>query len=79
MIQSWLRSLQLRLAMRVAALYIVATVVVILVLMSRAYDTARSLSDQELIFRATDLARYDVSRCEWAAPLRSPAKPDRGL
>ncbi len=58
MIQSWLRSLQLRLAMRVAALYIVATVVVIVVLMSRAYDTARSLSDQELVFRAADLARY---------------------
>jgi signal transduction histidine kinase len=58
MIRGWPRSLQLRLAMRVAALYIVATVVVIVVLMSRAYDTARSLSDRELIFRANDLARY---------------------
>jgi signal transduction histidine kinase len=52
------RSLQLRLALRVTALYAVATLVVVGVLMSRAYDTARSLSDQELIVRAADLARF---------------------
>lgn len=56
--QGWARSLQVRLALRVAALYIVATVAVIIVLMTRAYDTARSLSDQELVFRANELARY---------------------
>jgi signal transduction histidine kinase len=53
-----LRSLQVRLALRVATLYIVATVVAIAVLMSRAYDTARSLSDQELLLRARDLAGH---------------------
>jgi signal transduction histidine kinase len=51
-----LRSLQARLALRVATLYIVATVLVIAVLMSRAYDTARSLNDQDLMARAKDLA-----------------------
>src|SRR5260370_17808294 len=55
MIRGWLQSLQVRLALRVAALYIVATVVVIVVLMSRAYDTPRSLGDQELLLRANDL------------------------
>jgi signal transduction histidine kinase len=44
------------LALRVATLYILATVAVIAVLMTRAYDTARSLSDQELLLRAKDLA-----------------------
>ena len=58
MIREWRRSLQLRLALRVAALYIAATVVVIAILMSRAYDTARTLSDRELIARATELAKY---------------------
>jgi two-component system, OmpR family, sensor histidine kinase TctE len=58
MIRGWPQSLQVRLALRVAGLYIVATVVVIVVLMSRAYDTARSLGDQELLVRANDLARY---------------------
>jgi len=58
MIRGWLQSLQVRLALRVAALYVAATVVVIVVLMSRAYDTARSLGDQELLLRANDLARY---------------------
>ncbi len=58
MIRGWLQSLQVRLALRVAALYIIAAVVVIVVLMSRAYDTARSLGDRELLLRANDLARY---------------------
>jgi signal transduction histidine kinase len=58
MIRGWLRSLQIRLALRVAALYVVATAGVIVVLMTRAYDTARSLGDQELVFRANELARY---------------------
>jgi hypothetical protein len=39
-------------------LYIVATVAVIAVLMTRAYDTARSLSDQELLLRARDIAGH---------------------
>src|SRR5262249_59533314 len=58
MMRDWRRSLQLRLALRVAALYIAATIVVIAILMSRAFDTARSLSDRELIGRATEIAKY---------------------
>ena len=53
-----IRSLQVSLALRVATLYILATVAVIAVLMARAYDTARSLSDQELLLRANDLASH---------------------
>jgi signal transduction histidine kinase len=53
-----IRSLQVSLALRVATLYILATVAVIAVLMARAYDTARSLSDQELLLRAKDLASH---------------------
>ena len=53
-----IRSLQVGLALRVAALYILATIAVIAVLMTRAYDTARSLSDQELLLRARDLAGH---------------------
>src|SRR5713101_3538016 len=52
------RSLQLRLVLRVAVLFIPATVVVIGVLMARAFDTARSLGDRELITRATELAKF---------------------
>ena len=58
MIRGWPRSLQLRLALRVASLYVVATVIVIVFLWSRAYDTARSLGDQELVRNANDIARY---------------------
>jgi signal transduction histidine kinase len=49
-------SLQLRLALRLAVLYIAATVVVVGVLVYRAYDTAGTLHDRELSLRATDLA-----------------------
>jgi signal transduction histidine kinase len=58
MTRVWFRSLQLRLALRVAALYAVVTLVVVGILMYRAYDTARSLSDQALIVRAADLVRF---------------------
>jgi signal transduction histidine kinase len=55
--RGWPRSLQLRLAFRVAALYVVATVIVIAFLMSRAYDTVRSVGDRELVGRASEIAR----------------------
>ena len=57
MIRRPIRSLQLRLVARVAALYIPAAIVVIAILMARAFDTARSLGDRELLARATELAR----------------------
>src|SRR5262249_39842362 len=50
------RSLQLRLVARVAALYIPLTVIAILVLMTRAYETVRSIGDDELMDRALALA-----------------------
>jgi two-component system, OmpR family, sensor histidine kinase TctE len=55
------QSLQLRLAVRLAALYVVATATAAGVLIYQAYDTASSLSEQELSLRAEDLARA-VSR-----------------
>jgi signal transduction histidine kinase len=73
MIGGWLQSLQVRLALRVAALYIAAAVVVIVVLMSRAYDTARSLGDQELLLRANDLARYVTAGDDGLTHLEMPA------
>jgi signal transduction histidine kinase len=50
-------SLQLRLAIRLALLYVVATAVMVGVLVFRAYDTAGTLNDRELSRRAADLAR----------------------
>jgi two-component system, OmpR family, sensor histidine kinase TctE len=56
-----LQSLQVRLAVRLAILYVVATAVAAGVLIYQAYDTASSLSERELNMRAEDLARA-VSR-----------------
>ena len=74
MIRGWFRSLQLRLALRVATLYIVATLIVIGVLMSRAYDTARMLSDRELVVRATEIAKYVSPGPDGAPRLDLPPK-----
>ena len=52
------RSLQMRLAMRLAALYILATAFAVAVVVYRAYDTASTLNERELSARASDLARY---------------------
>jgi len=62
-----LGSLQVRLALRLAALYAAATLVAAAVLIYQAYDTASSLSDRELSLRAEDLARA-VSRDGAGAP-----------
>ena len=53
-----LRSLQLRLAVRLAIVYIVATAIAVGILVYQAYDTVDSLNDRELMLRAADLARY---------------------
>jgi hypothetical protein len=55
------RSLQVRLAVRLAAEYFIATVIAATALIYEAYDTASSLNDRELSGRAEDLARA-VSR-----------------
>jgi signal transduction histidine kinase len=55
------QSLQVRLAVRLAILYVVATAIAAAVLIYQAYDTASSLNERELSLRAEDLARA-VSR-----------------
>jgi signal transduction histidine kinase len=55
------QSLQVRLAVRLAALYVAAAAIATGALIYQAYDTATSLNDRELSLRAGDLARA-VSR-----------------
>jgi signal transduction histidine kinase len=51
------RSLQLHLAVRLAVLFLAATAVAVAVLVYETYETADSLSNQDLSQRARDLAR----------------------
>jgi signal transduction histidine kinase len=68
------QSLQVRLAIRLAVLYVAATAMGAGVLIYQAYDTAASLHDRELSLRAEDLARA-VSRDDAGLPqLKLPAK-----
>src|SRR5262249_53360536 len=67
MMRGRLRSLQVRLALRLAALYVAGTAVAIGVLIYQAYDTAGSLYDRELSQRAEDLSKA-VSRDSAGAP-----------
>src|SRR5262245_18359197 len=53
-----LSSLQMRLAVRLAALYIFATTLAIAALVYEAYDTAGTLNNRDLQLSAADLARY---------------------
>src|SRR5215469_2758224 len=55
-----LHSLQLRLAVQLAALYVFATAVAAAILIYQAYDTAETLGERDLNLRATDLARHAV-------------------
>jgi signal transduction histidine kinase len=55
------RSLQVRLAVRLAVLYVAAAAIAVGVLVYQAYDTAGSLNDRELGLRAEDLARAMVA------------------
>ena len=52
-----LNSLQVRLALRLAALFIVITGIAVGILVYQAYETAGGLNDRELSLRADDLAR----------------------
>lgn len=52
------RSLQAQMALRLAALYVLATLVVVGALVFQAYSTADSLSEEDLSRRAHDLAGF---------------------
>src|SRR5260370_13023623 len=67
-----LRSLQAKLALRLAALYVAATAIAVAVLIYQAYETADTLNDRELSLRAADLARYVAVDSSGAARLELP-------
>jgi signal transduction histidine kinase len=59
--------------MRLAALFVAGSLVIVGVLVYRAYDTADTLNDRELSLRAADLARYMVPNADGTAHLVLPA------
>jgi Two-component sensor kinase N-terminal len=68
------QSLQFRLALPLAALYVAATAIAVGVLFYQAYDTAGSLNDRELSLRADDLARAISTDDAGKAHLNLPPK-----
>ena len=69
-----LQSLQARLALRLAALYVAATAIVVAALIYQAYETADTLNDRELSLRAADLARYVAVDSSGVVRLELPAE-----
>jgi signal transduction histidine kinase len=67
-----LRSLQAKLALRLAALYVAATALAVAALIYQVYETADTLNDRELSLRAADLARYVVVDSTGVARLELP-------
>jgi signal transduction histidine kinase len=67
-------SLQLRLAARLAALYVGATAIAAAILIYQAYGTAASLNDRELSQRADDLARAVTRAGDGTAQLELPQR-----
>jgi signal transduction histidine kinase len=66
------RSLQLRLVLRLAALFVVGAAVIVGFVVWRAYDTADTLADRELSLRAADLAQHVVAGPDGIAQLVLP-------
>jgi signal transduction histidine kinase len=67
-----LRSLQARLALRLAAVYVVATAIAVGILVYQAYETADTLNDRELSLRAADLAHHVAAESGGTARLQLP-------
>src|SRR5258708_12964661 len=67
-----LRSLQAKLALRLAALYVAATAIAVAALIYQAYETADTLNDRELSLWAADRARYVAVDSAGAARLELP-------
>jgi signal transduction histidine kinase len=67
-------SLQLRLVLRLAILYVVTTALVLGILVYRAYETAGTLNDRELSLRAADLAKHVSVDASGAAHLDLPPR-----
>jgi signal transduction histidine kinase len=67
-----LRSLQLRLAVRLAALFVVGSAAIVGFVVWRAYDTAGTLADRELSLRAADLANSVAREPDGTARLTLP-------
>src|SRR5258708_19776142 len=68
------RSLQLRLAVRLAILYVAAAAIAVGVLVYQAYETAGSLNDRELGLRAEELARAVITDSTGQPRLHLPSK-----
>lgn len=68
-----LRSLQLRLVVRLAILFVVASAAIVGVLIWRAYDTVDSLGDRELSLQAEDLVKYVSIDAQGRAHLSLPS------
>jgi signal transduction histidine kinase len=68
------RSLQLRLAVRLAILYVVAAAIAVGILVYQAYETAGSLNDRELDLRAEDIAHAMVTDSAGQPRLDLPSK-----
>jgi signal transduction histidine kinase len=68
------RSLQLRLAVRLAILYVAVAAIAVGILVYQAYETAGSLNDRELDLRAEDLAHAMVTDSAGQPRLDLPSK-----